>query len=555
MTGPNSRRNEAAKAARTRAGGGPVVALPLEPGEARPLYRQVYDGLREAILAGRLRPGERLPSTRTLAAELGVARNTVVLAYEQLRTEGYVVGARGGGTRVREALPDALLHVRPGPRRAAGPARARAAAPGKGEAGASATGGARPAPPAGDAGSARQGGGARLSARGAMLAAAGAGLAQAGRTEPVPFRLGVPALDVFPRRLWARLTARDWRRGGPYLGDADAGGERALREAIAWYVTHSRGARCTADQVFVVSGTQQGLDIAARVLLDPGDAVWVEDPGYPYAHTVLAVAGARLVPVTVDDEGLDVAAGERAAPTARLAYVTPSHQFPLGAVMSVSRRLMLLAWARRAEAWVVEDDYDSEFRYAGRPLPCLQGLDAERQDAAGPARVLYIGTFSKTLAPALRLGYLIVPDALVDAFRAARAVLDRHAPTLAQGVLADFIAGGHYARHVRRMRTLYAERQAALLAAAEAELEGLLTLTPDPAGLHVVGRLAPGLDAEAAAAAAEAEGVRVYPVSRYALSPDAQDRSGLILGYAGFDVRAIRVGVRKLRRALESLRA
>src|SRR5690606_16763297 len=378
--------------------------------------------------------------------------------------------------------------------------------------------------------------------------------ARVGGTEPVPFRLGVPALDMFPARLWARLTAREWRRGGPYLGDADPGGERALREAIAWYAMHSRGARCTADQVFVVSGAQQGLDIAARVLLDPGDAVWVEDPGYPYAHTVFAAAGARLVPVPVDGEGLDVAAGERAAPKARLAYVTPSHQFPLGAVMSVSRRLALLAWARRAEAWVLEDDYDSEFRYADRPLPCLQGLDVERQDAAGPARVLYIGTFSKPLAPAARLGYLIVPDAPVDAFRAARAVLDRHAPTLAQGVLADFIAEGHYARHVRRVRAVYAERQAALLAAAEAELAGLLTLTPDPAGLHLVGRLAPGVDAEAATAAAEAEGVRVYPVSRYALAAGVQDRSGLILGYAGFDARAIRAGVRKLRRVLEAVR-
>src|SRR5690606_26236423 len=279
MTGPKSEPNGAAKGARGRAGGGPVVVLPPEPGVARPLYRQVYDGLREAILAGRLRPGERLPSTRTLAAELGVARNTVVLAYAQLRTEGYVVGARGGGTRVGEGLRVALLHVRRGARRAAGSATARAAAWGTGE---------RSALPASRAGPARQGGRVRLSARGAMLAAAGAGLARVGGTEPVPFRLGVPALDMFPARLWARLTAREWRRGGPYLGEADPGGERALREAIAWYAMHSRGARCTADQVFVVSGAQQGLDIAARVLLDPGDAVWVEDPGYPYAHTVFA---------------------------------------------------------------------------------------------------------------------------------------------------------------------------------------------------------------------------------------------------------------------------
>jgi GntR family transcriptional regulator/MocR family aminotransferase len=294
----------------------------------------------------------------------------------------------------------------------------------------------------------------------------------------------------------------------------------------------------------------------------------VEDPGYAGAHAVLAAAGARLVPVPVDGEGLDVAAGERAAPDARLAYVTPSHQFPLGAVMSAPRRLALLAWARRSGAWVVEDDYDSEFRYTGRPLPCLQGLDAEQRPAGEPARVLYIGTFNKTLVPGLRLGYLVVPDALVDAMRAARAATDRHAPTLVQGVLADFIGEGHFARHLRRVRALYAERQAALVDAAAATLPDLLALAPDAAGLHLVGWLPPGVGDEAAARAARAEGVELFPLSRYALTargahgtygaygaPEdgAPTRDAVLLSYAGFDPRALRAAVRRLRRALEGM--
>jgi GntR family transcriptional regulator/MocR family aminotransferase len=495
----------------------------------------VYDGLREAILAGRLTPGARLPSTRALAADLGVARTTVALAFDQLRVEGYVVGRRGGGTRVRDAIPDSVLDVRPG-------AAARAI-PSPPSARTRAIGATRPPD-------------APISRRGAMLVHAGAPLAGRGGTRPVPFRLGVPALDAFPARLWARLTARRWRRGDVYLGDSDPAGEPALRAAVAEYVTNARGARCSADQVIVVTGTQQALDLTARVLLDAGDAVWVEDPGYAGAHAALAAAGARVVPVPVDDQGLDVAAGERVAPGARLAYVTPSHQFPLGAVMSAPRRLALLAWARRARAWVVEDDYDSEFRYAGRPLPCLQGLEAEQRAAGEQARVLYVGTFNKTLVPALRLGYLIVPEALVEVVRTARAAVDRHASTLAQGVLTDFIGEGHYARHLRRVRALYAERQATLLAAAADELDGLLALAPDAAGLHLVGRLPSGVSDVAAAQAALAEGVEVFPISRFTLArPRAPAAAGaLLLSYAGFDDREIRRAVRRLRRALEGVR-
>jgi GntR family transcriptional regulator/MocR family aminotransferase len=375
-----------------------------------------------------------------------------------------------------------------------------------------------------------------------------------GGKTPVPFRLGVPALDAFPTRLWARLTARRWRSGGFYLGDGEPAGQPELRAAIAEYVANARGACCTADQVIVVGGIQHGVDLIARVLLDPGDPVWVEDPGYVPAHAVLRAAGARLVPVPVDDEGLDIAAGERAAPAARLAHVTPSHQFPLGAVLSAPRRLALLDWARRADAWVVEDDYDSEFRYAGRPLPCLQGMETMQLSPREAAHVLYLGTFSKTLVPGLRLGYLIVPEALIEPIRAARGATDWHAPTPQQSVLADFIGEGHYARHLRRVRALYAERQAVLIAAAEAELADHLSLAPGQAGLHLVGWLPHGVDDQQAAAAAAAAGVLVYPISNYRVtSTPEMARAGLLLGYAGFDDAALQTGIGKLRRALETL--
>lgn len=500
--------------------------MPLDAASAVPLHRQIYEGVRTGILSGRFAANTRLPSTRVLASELGVARNTVVLAFDQLGAEGYLSTRRGGGTRVRAGIPDSLINVnadRALRDRARRPARriapsARAAAP------------RTPA---------------RIPARwtGVMrdLSTWGAGR----DVDAVPFALGMPAVDAFPAALWSRLTARRWRSGGVFLGHAAAAGDRVLRDAIAAYVTSARGARCTPDQVLIVSGAQQALDLVARVLVEPGDPVWMEDPGYVGARGALAAAGARVIPVPVDAEGMDVARGERVAPAARLAYVTPSHQFPLGTIMSAARRLALLTWAHRVGGWVIEDDYDSEFRYAGRPIPCLQGLDAERNTES---RVLYVGTFSKTLSPALRLGYLIVPDALVEVFRVARAVSGGHSPTVDQSVLADFIGEGHYVRHVRRVRALCAERQHALLECAARELDGVLELAPDAAGLHVVGWLPPRASDADATAAAEREGVDVTPLSRY--SAVRPRRGALLLGYAAFDERAIRGGVRRLARAL-----
>jgi GntR family transcriptional regulator/MocR family aminotransferase len=325
------------------------------------------------------------------------------------------------------------------------------------------------------------------------------------------------------------------------LSYGDPAGYRPLREAIAEYVIAARGVRCSAEQVIVVAGSQQGLDLAARVLLDVGDTAWLEDPGYIGARGALKSAGADVVPVPVDSEGLNVAEAVSRYPLARLVYITPSHQYPLGVTMSLPRRLALLEWAQRAGAWVLEDDYDSEYRYTGRPLPALQGLDTEN-------RTVYLGTLSKTLFPSLRLGYLVVPPDLVDTFIAAKALADRHAPSVEQAVLTDFITQGHFARHIRRTRVLYAQRQAALVDAATRELTGLLEISPAEAGMHLVGYVPEGVDDQAVSQQAAAHKVEAPALSSYALMP--LRRGGLLLGYAAVDERVIREGVRRLAAAL-----
>ena len=483
--------------------------ISLDGTSRSPYYRQLYEGLRRAILSGMLGAGSRLPSTRTLAAELGVSRTTVVTAFEGLLAEGYLEGKVGSGTFVAGSLPDDLLSV--GPKAGCGPAPVRA--------------------------------GRGLSERGTLLAATPTSVVR-DRGAPRAFRPGVPALDEFPHAAWRRISGKVWRRPpGGLLGYGDPAGYRPLREAIAGYLGAARAVRCVAEQVIVVSGSQQALDLAARVLLDPGDAAWVEDPGYMGARGALAGAGARLVPVPVDGEGLGVAAGVVREPGARLACVTPSHQYPLGVTMSLGRRLELLGWANRSGAWVIEDDYDSEYRYTGRPLEALQGLDSSAE-----GRVIYIGTFSKVLFPALRLGYLVVPPDLTGAFTAARELTDRHPPTAEQAVLADFIVEGHFLRHLRRMRALYAERQATLVEEAGRELAGLLDVRPAGAGMHLVGRLPEGVDDRESSRRAAERGVEAPPVSLYGGVP--QGHGGLMLGYAAVGEAETREGVRRLAEAL-----
>lgn len=481
----------------------PFIALQLDRRSRVPLQRQLYDEIRTAILSGRLAPGARVPATRVLASDTGTSRNTVSGAFDQLLSEGYLEGKVGSGTYVARMLPEDLLRVtrQPGPSR---PVIARAC----------------------------------LSRRGRMLGGIPASLRSREIATEQAFRTGLPAFDEFPRALWARLGARLLRHApSAVLTYGDPAGYRPLRRAIAEYLRAARGVNCSAEQVIVTAGSQQALDLAARLLLDPGDAAWVEDPGYLGARGALRAAGVRSIPVPVDSGGLSVVEGEKRAPEARLACVTPSHQYPLGMTMPLSRRTSLLAWARRHRAWIVEDDYDSEFRYSGRPLQALQGLDPI-------GCVIYTGTFSKVLFPSLRLGYMVVPESLVDTFVSARALVDRHPPGLEQAIVAEFLAEGHFARHVRRMRTLYAERQEALVLALGRELGGAIEASPAEAGMNLPAWLRGNAsDLELSNKAAQV-GVVVTPVSAYAL--EVKPRSGLLLGYAAFSTRQIREGVRKL---------
>src|ERR1041384_1886374 len=444
----------------------PNGLITLDAESETPLYRQLYDCLRKAILTGQLAPGARLQSSREIAKELEVSRNTVVNAFEQLLAEGYLEGQVGSGTYVSRALPEELLHVKT-------LTRSYTRAGGKGPG---------------------------LSERGKVFAAFAANVPRSPERVRA-FQSGVPALDSFPFEAWSKLAARHWRRpANSLLGYGEPQGHAPLRRAIASYLGVARAVRCTPEQVIVVDGAQMAFDLIARVLLDPGDTAWVEEPGYLGARAALVASGARLVYVPVDEEGLDVAAGARLAANARLIYVTPSHQFPLGMTTILPRLPALLEWGSRAGAWVMEDDFDSEYRYEGRPIASLQGLDND-------GRVVYIGTFSKFLFPSLRLGYIVAPPALVDAFLAARAMVGRHSPSVEQAILTDFIEEGHFGRHIRRMRMLYAERQTLLIEALEKECGDLLEVEPSAAGIQPLAWLPEGLDDREAAREAAARGV------------------------------------------------
>src|SRR5262249_1460081 len=353
-------------------------------------------------------------------------------------------------------------------------------------------------------------------------------------------------LDEFPIATWSRLVAKHWRQSPQELlnyGRAD--GYAPLREAIAAYLGPSRGVQCNSDQIIVVSGAQQAIDLAARILIDDGDPLLVEEFCYGAARAALLSAGARLVPVPVDEAGLNISVVADST-SARLAYVTPSHQYPLGVTMSTSRRQALLDWANRARAWILEDDYDSEYRYTERPLPALQGMDRN-------GRVIYIGTFSKVLFPALRLGFIVTPRDLVDAFVTARATLGWCSPTLDQAVLADFITQGHFIRHIRRMRTIYAERQAVLIDALEHEAGDLLEIKPADAGIHVTCSLSNRIDDRAVSREAAELGVVAQPLSAFRVDESVAVRSGLILGYGAYNIRQIKEAARKLGTALKNV--
>ncbi len=482
------------------------LALPPRP-RGTGAARWLYVSLRDLILGGRLRGGVRLPATRDLARQYGLSRGTVVAAFADLAAEGYVTSGVGAGTFVNASLPEELLHAGRPPLPAATRAAATRATP-------------------------RTGFASRLR------------LLPGTETSRVrAFRANQPAVDQFPVALWAQLAARRLRRvSASHLLGCPPAGYPPLQRALADYLRTSRGVHCDPEQVVIVSGVQEALDLVARVCVDPGDTVVVEDPGYTGATRLFTAHGARVIPGAVDAEGVVVDRARWRA--ARLAYVTPAHQYPLGVPMSLPRRLALLEWAHASGAWLFEDDYDSEFRYAGRPLPALQGMDRH-------GRVLFAGSLCKVLYPSLRLGYLVVPPALLDAIAAAKSLLSRHAPVLEQSIVGDFVAAGHFARYIRRMREVYAERWAAMAAAFGTELAGLVDVSPIEAGLQTVGWLGGGLGEAAVERAAAAAGVEVVPLSRFHAGPSR--RAGLLLGFAAMDVREIRRGAKALAEALAPL--
>ena len=487
-----------------------MLWLPLD-GDG-PLHRQAYRALRAAILARRLVPGARLPATRALARELGLSRNTVLAAYEQLVAEGYASARVGSGTTVCGTLP-------------AGP-RPAAATP------------------------SRRAGPLRLSAFGARIAA---GIPRGQATWSLPrealpydFRYGEPAYADLPLATWSRLLGRRARRlSVKRLAYQPPGGAPELREALVGYLARARGVRATPEQLIVVRGSQQAIDLATRLLVDPGDSVVLEEPHYTGFSFCLTALGAKPAFVPVDEDGLRVDA-LAAVRTARLAFVTPSHQFPAGGVLPLARRLALLTWAQQRAAYVFEDDYDGEFRYAGRPLECLQALDDH-------GRVLYAGTASKLLFPALRIGWLVAPPGLAEHFEAAKALADTGTATLEQLALADFIADGHLERHVRRMRVRLARRRAALIEALVKQLGERAQVRGADAGLHVLLRLGELAmrDVRALREACRARGVGIYPAAPFYARPPRQ--AEVLLGYGALGEDAIREGVRRLGRALDEV--
>jgi GntR family transcriptional regulator / MocR family aminotransferase len=488
-----------------------VPPIAIKRSKELPIYRQLYDWFQRAIASGQLRPGQRVPSTRALATELNVSRLPVLNAFEQLHAEGYLRTFTGAGTCVASSIPQET-------------------------------------PPESESGKSARTSASRSHKGRRKIAdrlAAKIAVPQPWLSVRSAFRMHLPALDQFPVGIWSRLVARHVRKlTRQQMTYGDPMGYAPFREAIAEYLGAVRAVRCDPSQIMVVAGSQLGLQLSARVCVNPGEPVWMEDPGYFGARYAFATVGARLIPVPVDDEGLIVEEGIRRCPRARAVYITPSHQYPLGATMSASRRMQLLNWASRSGAWIIEDDYDSEYRFGIRPIGSLQGFDSD-------ARVIYVGTFSKVLFPALRVGYLVVPKDLAPAFTAIRNAADIFSPTLYQSVLADFITEGHFARHIRRMRMLYMERCNALVGAVRGEFGDALEIVSAKAGMHFTALLPPGVSDTAVSQHALESGISAMPLSFcYLRRPP---RAGLVLGYGSTDTAQIKEGVRKLKASVEAV--
>ncbi len=472
-----------------------LLGLAIDRGAGEPLHAQLAQGLRERILTGRINPGAKLPSSRQFAAELGVSRVTIVTAIDQLVSEGYAEGRHGSGVYVSADLPEEVLQA---------------------------------------------------STVGIMVP----------NDEPLPaphpmrpFQPAAPDLELFPHADWSKLMERVWRRPEPaLLANADPLGWAPLRSAIAQHLNQWRGISCSAHQIIVTSGVAEAIDLLARAVLKAGDHIYMEEPGYRILRRSLALAGLEPVPVAVDQHGFNIELAQSVAADARAAVITPSRQYPLGMTMPLARRLELIGWARRARALIIEDDYDSEYRYQGRPLPAMMSLEE------GADRVVYVGSFSKVMWPSLRLGFMAVPPRLIGDIADVLAASTPRASLVAQPALARFMASGSFAAHIRKMRRLYARRQAALIGAIRSHLDGLLTIEPAPAGMHLIARLSPRLavrmDDNAASQRAARAKITAMPLSLYYESKPTEQ--GLVLGYAGFDEDAIDAAAYRLAAALRA---
>lgn len=487
--------------------------ITLDPRSETPLYRQIAVWFQRAIVGGQLRPGQRVPSTRALASDLRISRIPVLSAYELLIAEGYLQSTVGSGTRVSDSIPQSVF----GPR----------------------IGRVRDAATVVDPDRAESLEKRRISRR----AAAMRGPAQ----EWLERARGSIDLTQFPIRVWSALISRHARNvSRDVIGYSDAMGYWPFREAVSEYLGAFRSVKCDPSQVLVTTGSQQGVQIAALTLLDPRDAVLIEEPSYPGTQQAFKAAGAQLIPVPVDQEGMNVAWAIERGGRARMAFVTPSHQFPLGVTMSAARRLELLAWAAHSGTWILEDDYDSEFRFAGSPIGSLQGVDTD-------SRVIYIGTLSKVVAPALRLGFMVIPKDLIHSFKMIRNASDTFSSMLYQLVMTDFIREGHFSRHLKRMRSLYADRRRLMVSLLRAEFGDMLELVGEDAGMHLVAFLPAGITDHEIASQACGNGISVGPLSPcYANMPR---RNGLFLGYAKMHERQIYDTVAELKAILCAHRA
>ncbi|MCG6989457.1 MAG: PLP-dependent aminotransferase family protein [Gemmatimonadetes bacterium] len=483
---------------------GAIPPIALQPDAGAPLYLQLSEGLRQAIVSGYICGGTRLPSTRGLARDMDVSRTTAIQAYRQLELEGYVVSAVGSGTYVTDELPDRIVSVAvPAPSSNGHPDHERS-----------------------------------LSDRGRRMVDRFPDIEH--RHGVMPLLPAVPALDKFPYKMWRRIE-HEVHVPTSELGPGDAAGHLRLRRAIVEHVAVTRAIRCDVDQVVITTGAQEAFSILAELLFDPGDSVLIEEPGHRGGASAFEAFGAEVVPVRVDADGMDVDAGISLHPDARLACVTPSNQFPMGALLNMRRRIGLVEWARAAGSWIIEDDYDCEYRFHGAPYPAIRSLEG------ADVCTVYVNAFTKILFPALSLGFVILPDALVEPFKTARALRDYPPPPVPQLALAKFMEEGHLMRHIRRMRQVYEVREAALRDALHETLPTLLEVAPATAGTHLVAWLPRGVDDQEVSARAAGEGVFALPISQF--RHQCADRGGLVLGFGGSPVPRLGASVRRLARA------